>query len=266
MVATMDMKLPALALITGLLLASTAHAAPAANDLRYRATINYGYMDRSTTGVDLTGHSAGLTLSEKLSGSRTHFVSLGGNLGNFENAASDIDNRAASIAYGMTWGNVAPGLTLFASGFASKSWNEYDRGTATAGKTDTSSSGVGLVGGFNQVVPVAAKTAISFGSGLSAAHSYINDIPTSNEGTTFGVTPYVQVSHLLTNETHAYARMGVMMSNRDVTLAGGNTLYTPTIGINHKLTDVYSVGASYSREFAPDTRGNRFGLSVSRAF
>jgi len=262
----MKHNIPTLALAASLLIAAPLHAAFAADDLRYRATIGYGFADRSGNGSSLENNSASLTLSEKLSTNRTQFLSLSGNLGDFTSATNDIDNKATSIAYGMSWGNVMPGLTLFASGYASHSWNDYDRGAATGGKTATSSSGIGVVGGANQLIPVSAKSAFSVGSGVSVGHSYIDDIPTSNSGNSFGITPYVQFSHAPEKDLHLYARFGTMLSNRDVTLSGGNALYTPTVGFNKNIADVYSVGASYSREFAPGMQGNRLNLSLSRAF
>ncbi len=262
----MHRSIISLFLCVNMVAASSAFAAPKPEDLRYRATTSYGNMSRSGSGNDLDNNSISLTLSERLSGKRSQFVTLSGGLGDFTSSTQDTDNKNTSLAYGMSWGNVAPGLTLFASAYATGSWSDYNRGTATGGKDDSQSSGIGLVGGANQIIPVSAKSAISLGTGLSIGRSHISDIPTNNAGNSFGVTPYVQFDHMPNKDLHLYTRMGVMLSNRDVTLGGGGKLYTPTVGFDHKVAEVYTLGASYAHEFAPDMRGNRFNISLSRAF
>ena len=224
-------------------------------------TLSYGHLDRSGEGHKLDSNMWAATLMQRLTQTRAQFWSLGlGGTGVGQDGDTS-DGDVYSLSYGQLWASASqPGLMYNLSGFASAGKGEYNNAFTSDKRRNGS---VGAIGGLTQAIPFTARDSAQVGANLALSYVFVEG--PDDAGAQATLYPFVQYNRVVTRDLNAYARMGATLSTEDASITGESVLFTPKLGVSYALGD-YTLGADYSYEFIDDHRGQRVGLSVSRAF
>lgn len=233
-----------------------------ASDNKYALGTYYTHADRKGGGRKSENDTVTLRLSEKLTPTRTQFITLTGDDGDFLNNTVSDRNDTLAASYGQIWGSSEHrGLVYYASVFGSKGWS--DSSAAPAGMHY--STGVGVVGGATQVVPLSSLDRMFVGSSLSLSYLQISGSHDEKEGPGVLAGPYVQYNRDITADLSGYVQAAGTLSSRGASIAGEGSIFTPSAGLDYKLYD-YTIGGQYTYEYGSKHSGNRMGFSVSRSF
>jgi hypothetical protein len=226
---------------------------------------NFSVLSRRDRGQSLDSYNTGLTYVEKLSGDRTQYLTLSGNISNFNSARYATKTDTLSISYVHMWNGLKPGLSVFGGAYFSRNWTDYNLGTAPGGGNFAHVGGVGVLGGVVQYVPLSDKLGLTISATASLGRGLIAEMPREGNRVNVTLSPNAQLTYALQPNLLLSANVGAMISNNALSLSGQKQMGQAGFGVKY-IRNEFTFDVNYSQEFIATHSGSSIGFSIARSF